>query len=126
MGKDNRVYLGHVLISFPDGMTPEELRDFFESRGLGDVWGGCDAVMSLCVVKASPIVHSQMIVSVDGKTGNKLDGNDLFDFWLVAGHQLLERLDMSPERREALSRAMSALRRSSSTGGSDGDVGKKN
>ena len=78
----------------PEGRTKAQLEA--DPRPIG----ACDQVIIHSIILPEDGSRSELIVSMDGQTGEDIDDNDMFKSWLMMAHQLSGSQTLSEGKRK--------------------------
>lgn len=86
-----KYHLAYNIDVRPDGMTREEVPEN---------WAGATAIILTSLIHGEDGSTSYGLASVDGRTGEALDDDDLFSAWCVTARRLADSEDLSEGKRE--------------------------
>ena len=89
---DKTYSVGYKLMKFDPPKTRDKI---YEEEGLG----GCDAVVVFSLILPEDGSRSEMIASLDGRTGEPLDDGELFKCLIGLAHRLSESETLGRGRR---------------------------
>jgi hypothetical protein len=87
-----------------------------EVKAQGPGFGGTDAVVVHNIIFGEDGSRSEMILSRDSRTGEPLDGDELFKCFTSLAYELKDSEDLGPGRREVCRRVWELVREAALAG----------
>lgn len=91
----DRYNVRYAVEASSEGWAPEELGDD----------GGADALVLISIIFEDDGGRSDVVLSVDGRTGDQLPDIELFKSWVMLAHRLMGSAELADEA-QALCRAV--------------------